>query len=157
MRKQILVMMCAINLDNQRKLLEGMIEAAKETDSNLYVFANYISYKDKLEHIQGSYQIMKLPDFKQFDGVIFAPNTIQYLPAVEHVQNAIRESGIAAVSIDLSLPDMGSFSVASYEAQYAMVEHFIKKHGAKEIIYVHSDSQTSCSVLQLLRNSSQIL
>lgn len=27
--KQILVMMCAINLDNQRKLLEGMIEAAK--------------------------------------------------------------------------------------------------------------------------------
>lgn len=136
MSKQILVMMCAINLDNQRKLLEGMIEAAKETDSNLYVFANYVSYKDKLEHIQGSYQIVKLPDFKQFDGVIFAPNTIQHLPAVEHVQNAIRESGIAAVSIDLSLSNMGSFCVASYEAQYAMVEHFIVKHGAKDIVYV---------------------
>jgi len=136
MSKQILVMMCAINLDNQRKLLEGMIEAAKETDNNLYVFANYVSYKDKLEHIQGSYQIMQLPDFKQFDGVIFAPNTIQYRPAAEYVQKAIRESGIAAVSIDSELPDMAFLGVASYEAEFEMVEHFIVEHGAKEIVYV---------------------
>ncbi len=136
MGKQILVMMCAINLDNQRKLLEGMIDGAKETDSNLYVFANYVSYKDKLEHIQGSYQIMRLPDFSQFDGVIFARNTIQYLPAAEYVTNAIHESGIAGVSIDLELPGMSSFCVSSYEAEFAMVEHFIEEHGAKEIIYV---------------------
>lgn len=136
MSKQILVMMCAINLDNQRKLLEGMIEAAKETDDNLYVFANYVSYKDKLEHIQGSYQIMQLPDFKKFDGVIFAPNTIQYRPALEYVQKAIRESGIAAVSIDSELPDMAFLGVASYEAEFEMVEHFIVEHGAKDIVYV---------------------
>ena len=136
MSKQILVMMCAINLDNQRKLLEGMIEAVKETSDNLYVFANYVSYKDKLEHIQGSYQIMRLPDFKQFDGVIFAPNTIQYRPAAEYVQNAIRESGIAAVSIDSELLDMAYLGVASYEAEFDMVEHFIIEHGAKEIVYV---------------------
>ena len=85
MGKQILVMMCAINLDNQRKLLEGMIEAAQETDCNLYVLSNYISYKDKKEHIEGSYQIMRLPDFKEFDGVIFARNTIQHIPTAEYV------------------------------------------------------------------------
>ncbi|MBR5127665.1 MAG: GGDEF domain-containing protein [Roseburia sp.] len=136
MGKQILVMMCAINLDNQRKLLEGMIEGAKETDSNLYVFTNYISYKDKLEHVQGSYQIMQLPDFKEFDGVIMASNTIQYLPTVEYLRKAIQESGIAAVNIDFELPDMSSFCVSSYEAQIAMVEHFIKEHGAKDIVYV---------------------
>jgi len=129
-------MMCAINLDNQRKLLEGMIDAAKETDVNLYVFANYVSYKDKKEHIEGSYQIMQLPDFSQFDGVIFARNTIQHLPAAEYVTNAIYESGIAAVSIDLELPGMSCFRVSSYEAEYAMVEHFIKEHGADEIVYV---------------------
>lgn len=136
MGKQILVMMCAINLDNQRKLLEGMIEAAKETDSNLYVFANYISYKDKKEHIEGSYQIMHLPDFKQFDGVIFARNTIQHGPTAEYVTDMIYESKIAAVSIDLELPGVSSFNVSSYEAEFAMVEHFIEEHGAKEIVYV---------------------
>jgi len=136
MGKQILVMMCAINLDNQRKLLEGMIDAAKETDSNLYVFANYVSYKDKKEHIEGSYQIMHLPDFSQFDGVIMARNTIQHAPTAEYVQEQIRESGIAAVSIDLELPGMSCFNVSSYEAEFAMVEHFIEAHGAKEIVYV---------------------
>lgn len=136
MGKQILVMMCAINLDNQRKLLDGMIDAAKETDSNLYVFANYVSYKDKKEHIEGSYQIMHLPDFSQFDGVIFARNTLQHLPTVDYVTNAIYESGIAAVSIDLELPGMSCFKVSSYEAEFAMVEHFIEVHGAKEIAYV---------------------
>lgn len=136
MKKNILVMMCAINLDNQRKLLEGMIDAAKETDSNLYVFANYVSYKDKKEHIEGSYQIMHLPDFSQFDGVIFARNTIQHAPTAEYVHKKVCESKIASVSIDLELPGMSCFSVSSYEAEFAMVEHFIEKHGAKEIFYV---------------------
>ena len=140
MGKNILVMMCAINLDNQRKLLEGMIDAAKETDSNLYVFANYVSYKDKKEHIEGSYQVMRLPDFRCFDGVIFAPNTIQHIPTAEYVQERIRESGIAAVSIDRELPGMSSFNVSSYEAEFAMVEHFIIEHGAKEIVYVSAAS-----------------
>ena len=56
MGKQIAVMMCAVNLDNQRKILEGMIDAAKETDSNLFVFTNYISYREKEENVQGAYQ-----------------------------------------------------------------------------------------------------
>ena len=136
MGKQILVMMCAINLDNQRKLLEGMIDAAKDTDSNLYVFANYVSYKDKKEHIEGSYQIMHLPDFRQFDGVIFARNTIQHSPTADYVYRQICESGIASVSIDLELPGMSYFNVNSYEAEFSMVEHFIEEHGAKEIVYV---------------------
>lgn len=136
MGKQILVMMCAINLDNQRKLLEGMIDAAKDTDSNLYVFANYVSYKDKKEHIEGSYQIMHLPDFRQFDGVIFARNTIQHGPTADYVYRQICESGIASVSIDLELPGMSCFNVNSYEAEFSMVEHFIEEHGAKEIVYV---------------------
>ncbi len=136
MGKNILVMMCAINLDNQRKLLEGMIDAAKETDSNLYVFANYVSYKDKKEHIEGSYQVMRLPDFERFDGVIFAPNTIQHGPTSEYVQEEIRKSGMPAVSIDRELQGFSSFNVSSYEAEFAMVEHFIVEHGAKEIVYV---------------------
>lgn len=38
MSRQIAVLMCAVNTDNQRRILEGMIDAAKETDSNLFVF-----------------------------------------------------------------------------------------------------------------------
>ena len=136
MAKQIAVFMCAINLDNQRKLFDGMIKAAKETDVNLFAFTNYISYRDKMENMQGAYQIMCLPDLSRFDGVILVPNTIQYPPAVDYIKNAIKEQGIPAVSIDKLLEDMSGLGIASYEAEYAMTEHFIKEHGCEEIIYV---------------------
>lgn len=136
MGKQIAVLMCAVNLDNQRKLLEGMIDAARETDSNLFVFASYISYKEKEENLQGAYQIMRLPDFRQFDGAIIAKNSIQYRPAAEYAEKALRESGIPAVSIDLELPGMSSVGISSYESEFELIEHFITEHGCREIYYV---------------------
>lgn len=136
MGKQIAVMMCAINLDNQRKMLEGMIDAAKETDSNLYVFTNYISYREKEENIQGAYQVMYLPDMHAFDAAIIAPNTIQYPTAAEYATQAVYESGIPAVSIDVELPGMSYIGISSYEIEFAMVEHFILEHGCDEIHYV---------------------
>lgn len=136
MGKQIAVMMCAINLDNQRKMLEGMIDAAKETDSNLYVFTNYISYREKEENIQGAYQIMLLPDMQAFDGAIIAPNTIQYPAAAEHAAQVVYESGMPAVSIDVELPGMGYIGISSYEIEMEMIEHFIREHGCDEIYYV---------------------
>lgn len=136
MRKQIAVMMCAVNLDNQRKMLEGMIDAAKETDSNLYVFTNYISYREKEENIQGAYQIMYLPDMQAFDAAIIAPNTIQYPTAAEQAAQAVYDSGIPAVSIDMELPGMSYIGISSYEIEMAMMEHFILEHDCDEIYYV---------------------
>ena len=44
--KQIAVILCSINLDNQKKILKGLMAAAKETDSNLYVFTNYVGMRE---------------------------------------------------------------------------------------------------------------
>ena len=136
MVRQIAVFMCAINLDNQRKLFDGMVRAAKETDVNLFAFTNYISYRDTMENMQGAYQIMCLPDLSEFDGVIFAPNTLQYPPVTEYISNEIKKHRTPAVSIDKLLEDIAGIGIASYEAEYAMTEHFIHDHGCEEIIYV---------------------
>ena len=136
MAKQIAVFMCALNLDNQRKLFDGMIKAAKETDVNLFAFTNYISYRDTMENMQGAYQIMCLPDLREFDGVIFSPNTLQYPPIYDYVVNEINRYKIPSVSIDRLLEGFAGIGIASYEAEYAMTEHFIKVHGCEEIIYV---------------------
>ena len=136
MARQIAVFMCAINLDNQRKLFDGMVKAAKETDVNLYAFTNYISYRDTMENMQGAYQIMCLPDLREFDGVIFAPNTLQYPPVIDYVKNEIEKYNVPAVSIDKLMDGVAGIGIASYEAEYAMTEHFIHVHGGEEIIYV---------------------
>lgn len=38
MIKQIAILVSAVNIGNQKKILEGMIDAAKETNCNLFVF-----------------------------------------------------------------------------------------------------------------------
>ena len=83
MGRQIAVLMGAINLENQRQIVNGMIEAGKETDSNLYIFTNYVSSRENEEDIRGAYHIMELPDFSNFDAVILAINTLSYAPAEE--------------------------------------------------------------------------
>lgn len=136
MSRQIAVLMCAVNTDNQRRILEGMIDAAKETDSNLFVFSNYISYKEREENIEGAYQIIKLPNFEAFDGVIIAKNTIQYLPAAEDAVAELKRCKVPAVSIDVKLPGMSYIGISSYDAQMEMIEHFILEHKCEEIFYV---------------------
>ena len=140
MSRQIAVMMSAISLGNQKKILEGMIDAARETDSNLYVFTCYVKFDEKEENKQGAYQIMSLPDFRCFDGAVIVRNTIQHEQAAQNVLVALRESGIPAVSIDAELPGMDYIGVTSYEAQYEIVEHLVTVHGCRDICYVSGPS-----------------
>ncbi len=135
-KKQIAVFMCAITNPNQRKLFDGMIEAAKEADCNLYDFGNYLSNYENMKSIQGAYHVLTLPDLSEFDGVILAANTIHYPPVMESILNQIKEKNVPAVSIDNEMPGMSTVGISSYEAEFELVEHFIVEHGCREIYYI---------------------
>ena len=136
MKKQIAVMMCAISFDNQRKILEGIMAGAKERDCNVFVFTNHVSYTEKELNKQGAFQILELPEFPLFDGVIFAGNTIQYKPAAEKLLENIRKSGVPVVSIDDDICGMNYIGISNYNAQRQVVEHIIHVHHKKRIAYV---------------------
>lgn len=136
MAKQIAVLMCAINQDNQRKIMDGMIQACKETDCNLYIFTNYVGYTMREEHIQTAYHILRLPDYSKFDGIIWAYNSLHFKVVKDNVESYLLELGAPTVSIDTKMPGQSFVGVTSYTAQYAMVEHFIIHHDCDEIHYV---------------------
>lgn len=136
MKKQIAVMMCAISFDNQRKILEGIMAAAKAKNSDVFVFTNHVSYNEKELNKQGAFKIMELPEFELFDGVILAGNTIQYKAAAETLIDRILKSGIPAVSIDDEIEGMGYVGISNREAQKRIVEHIIHDHQKKNIAYV---------------------
>ena len=93
--RQIAVVLGAINLDNQKRLLLGMENAAKEMNANLYVFTNYVGTRETEESVMASSQILKLLEFDKFDGLILVPNTIHNPIALkkilEDVQKVERE------------------------------------------------------------------
>lgn len=133
--KQIAVVLGAINLDNQKKLLEGMETAAREFDCNLFVFTNYVGTRETEESIMASSQILKLLDYDYFDGIVLVPNTIHNPYALKKLMTELATLGKPMVSVDRKVPGMSCVAVASYEAEYEMVEHFLY-HGYTDIAYV---------------------
>ena len=135
MTKQVAVILGAINLDNQKKLLEGMEIAAKEFDCNLFVFTNYVGTRETEESIMASSQVLKLLDYDYFDGIVIAPNTVHNPLALNKILEELSSLPKPIVSIDRKMDGISCVGVDSYDAQYEMVEHFLY-HGYTNIAYV---------------------
>jgi hypothetical protein len=50
----IAVLMGLINIENQKQIMEGMIDAIKETGDNVYIFTNHTSRQNNRENVRGS-------------------------------------------------------------------------------------------------------
>lgn len=133
--KNIAVLMGLINMENQRRIMDGMIDATKEKGNNVYIFTNH-SYGRNKDNVQGSYKIMELPDFEYFDGVIIAPDTITHPPMAAFVMDKLRNSKIPFITLDRPIEGHGCLMSSSYDAQYKVIEHLVVEHGCKEIAYV---------------------
>lgn len=136
MSKDIAVLMGTINMENQKQIMEGMIDAAKETNNNVYIFTNHSGRRENKESIKVTYQIMELPDFEYFDGAVVALNTINYPPTASYVMDKVRTSRIPAITLDRKAEGYGCLQSSSYDAQYKVIEHLIQVHGCREIVYV---------------------
>ncbi|MBR3840845.1 MAG: GGDEF domain-containing protein [Erysipelotrichales bacterium] len=136
MGKKIAVALSAINMDNQKKILEGLTLAAKEIGVNLFVFTNYVGMRDTEESVAGAYSLFELPDFKEFDGAIVVMNTIHYPPASKHLLTALKEANIPCVSIDREIEGMSCVKTSSYDAEMEVMEHMILEHGQRNIHYI---------------------
>lgn len=123
-------------MENQRQILDGMIDAIKETQDNVYIFTNHTTRQNNRESVQGAFQIMELPDFEYFDGVIVDLDTIIYVPTASYVMDKLRNSNIPFITLNKPVEGHACLQTPSYEAQYKVVEHMIKEHGCKEFIYI---------------------
>lgn len=128
--------MGSINMDNQKRIMEGIIDAAKETANNVYIFTNYSGKRENKETVQGAFQIMELPDFKYFDGVIVALNTIAYLPTASYVMDKICASEKPVITLDKKIEGYGCLLSSSYDSQYRVIEHMIKVHECRNLVYI---------------------
>lgn len=140
--KQLAVILGAINLENQKKLLVGMENAARELNCNLFVFTNYVGTRETEESIMASSQILRLPDLSKFDGLVLVPNTVHNPFALRKVLDDIKELNVPTVCIDRKIEGLSSVGINSYAAEYEMVEHFIQ-HGYRDIVYVPGAVQVS--------------
>ena len=87
---KIAVLVGGIAYETQRRLLEGIMKYADEENVNIFVFTcNGDIYKQS-EYGIGEFQILFLPDFAQYDGIIFARDTIQNEQFANEITQRIR-------------------------------------------------------------------
>lgn len=148
--KQIAVVLGAINLDNQKKLLVGMEKAAKDFNANLFVFTNYVGTRETEESIMASSQILRLPDFHTFDGVVLVPNTIHNPIALKTIMEDIKKLDKPVVSLDRKIEGISCVGIDSYAAEFEMVEHFIQ-HGYRDIVCITGTTMVSTEAQKRLQ------
>ena len=87
--------------------------------------------KDKSE-----YRIFDLPDLSSFDGAILLANQLILPRARNELVRRVDEAGIPAVSIGCPLPGCVLVDHDNRDAQKAMTEHVIQKHGCRRLVYL---------------------
>lgn len=146
---KIAVLIGGIAYEVQKRLLEGVVEYAKEQKIDIYVFTcNGDIYKQS-EYGMGEFQIYSLPDLTRYDGILFARDTIQSEQHADALTERIRVSGTPVVSIESHIPGMPVLCVDNREAMRGMAAHLIEVHGVREICYLSGPKQNPESVERL--------
>lgn len=119
----------------------GVQEYAKVHDMDIFAFVNYSipplagTAMNVIENY-GEYNLFQLPDIKAFDGVILLTNSFNMQEEIDYLTQAVRESGVPAVSILYDIEGMHFIDGDNYSGMYELMNHLILEKGDRELLYI---------------------
>lgn len=116
----------------------GILQRIRETgeDVNLYIFNSSGDWSRDEDYNIGEYNIYKLPDFKDFDGVILDLNNISHEQVAVDVMAAVKAAGKPAISIANAVEDFYYVGIDNYKAMREMITHLYEVHHCRRFWYV---------------------
>ncbi len=123
-----------LQLDTQRKVLEGIWEAAREDGNNIVVYCLTLSSDDEFN--VGESAAMLYDDFSIYDGFIIYSESIYSEKIRNVVIDKIKEQGKPAASIDDPIPGMINVSSDNESAMRALSKHLIEEHDIKVVNFI---------------------
>lgn len=116
----------------------GILQKIRESDLgvNLYIFNSSANWSDDALYNQGEYNIFRLPNLQEFDGIILDVNNIADSNVREELVRRVRESGVPAVVIGNYFKGLRTAAVDNYGAMRAVMEHLYGRHGCRSFWFV---------------------
>lgn len=133
-----------LQLDSQRKVLEGIAEAAKADGNNIVVYCLTLSTDE--EYNVGESAAMLYDDFSVYDGFIIYAESIYSEEIREVVINKILEQGRPCASIDFPIDGMINVSSDNESAMRALSRHLISEHNLKTVNFIGGPEDSIDSV-----------
>lgn len=116
----------------------GILQRIRETEEeiNLYIFNSSGDWNLDENYNAGEYNIYRLPDLKDFDGIILDLNNVRYSNVREYAIEAARKSGRPVISISNEIEGFYYVGIDNYTAMRRMIEHLHQIHGCRSFWFV---------------------
>ena len=125
--------------------MAGVRKGAEEVAADVFLFVSYAQYRETEYYNKGEFNIHKLADYHDFDGVIIMPDTLCSVEEAQRLRDLFINEKIPAVSIGVKMDGLGFISGENYNSMKLMVEHLLKVHNVKSVAYIsgHPDNRES--------------
>lgn len=134
--KNIAVLMTAVDSDAQVDILRGIAEFGKAHGCNIAAFVWSTGAFEKEKHNLGEVNIVNLPNFKLFDGIIVVGNALHIDYNRRLIEEILEGLTCPIVCVGCKIKNYHSVQTDTYTAMRKIVEHFVLEHKVKDIHFV---------------------
>ncbi len=135
-KKNIAVLMTAIDSDGQAQILEGIAKYGKEHGCNIAVFVWFTWVYEKDKHNLGELNITKLPDLNLFDGVIVVANAFHVEGNKKILLEMLSKVKCPVLSLGSREENFYYVGTDTYLSMRELVEHFVVEHKCQRLHFV---------------------
>ncbi|MCR5302547.1 MAG: GGDEF domain-containing protein [Lachnospiraceae bacterium] len=140
----IAVFLGELQLDSQRKVLEGISDAAEKDGNNVIVYCLTLSTDDEFNN--GEAAAMLYDDFSVYDGFIIYAESIYSAKIRSKLIAKILTQNKPAASIDCPIPGMINVSSDNESAMQTLSRHLINEHNVKTVNFISGPDDSIDSV-----------
>ena len=110
--------------------------AIHQSDIDLYIFQSFGNFSMDEKHNAGEYNITRLPDFSEFDGILLDLATVSQPALIEEVIQRAKASDVPTVSLLEQIPGLYHSGIDNYDAITKIVDHLITEHGCRTLNFI---------------------
>lgn len=114
---------------------------------NLYILRSDAYYDFSPKHNYGEYNIYRLPDYSDFDGILLDINSVfngessEYSAlGIEHVVQAATASGKPVISMANHIPGFHYVGIDNHDAMMSVIRHLHQNHGLTDFWFAMGPS-----------------
>lgn len=135
-RKNIAVIMTALDTDNQAEVLKGIELCGKSNGCNVAVFVWFTGIYEKGSHNRGEMNIAMLPDLNLFDGIILSADVFHVKQNRERIEQMLENVSCPIVTIGCRYKNAPTIWADNYAGMRKLMEYLVKDRGMRKLHFV---------------------
>lgn len=119
-----------------QEILAGVTSQAANYNADIFAFVSFSVHTVDIKTNIPEINFMKLPDIKDFDGVIVLANSYNTQEEVDYLVDEITKNNIPAICVEYELPGIPTIMTDNYYGMHELAMHIFKDHKARNVIFI---------------------